>query len=346
MFLIPSEEKMIELLEAKKIPISQIKVNPDKLIYNVSKQLQNFCFRDPEIKYCGQKAFISYVRSVFLQKNKQVFKVDELPLEEFASALGLPGQPKVKFLNKRTKDSVKHYNVADEEEKKEKDKEKSKTKIERMFARKNMNVLSEHYQKLMPTSEEGSESEGEDDFMKIKRKDHDLEDLPKSAPTVVTSKKKLQKLKEKEIKSRGLGQKFVFTEEGDAVPAYKLEELNEYTSKLADERGIEGEGEQVLIKAGEMIATEKKEEMKAIDLQDKKAHKEKIKEKKLSKKRKEKERRREGSKGGGAVLAGDYEEDNSDRYEEESEDDTRERKRVKGNDVEDLEALAMQLLDD
>jgi len=46
------------------------------------------------------KAFISYMRSVYLQKNKAVFKLTELPAERFAESLGLPGAPKIKFLNK------------------------------------------------------------------------------------------------------------------------------------------------------------------------------------------------------------------------------------------------------
>lgn len=43
------------------------------------------------------KAFVSYVRSVHLHKHKDIFAVSKLPLKDFASALGLPGVPKVKF---------------------------------------------------------------------------------------------------------------------------------------------------------------------------------------------------------------------------------------------------------
>lgn len=46
------------------------------------------------------QAFVSYVRSVHLHKNKDIFKVSEMPLKEFAAALGLPGAPKVKFVSK------------------------------------------------------------------------------------------------------------------------------------------------------------------------------------------------------------------------------------------------------
>lgn len=46
------------------------------------------------------QAFVSYLRSVYLQKDKSIFKLDELPVERFAEALGLPGMPKIKFLSK------------------------------------------------------------------------------------------------------------------------------------------------------------------------------------------------------------------------------------------------------
>jgi ATP-dependent RNA helicase DDX10/DBP4 len=40
------------------------------------------------------------LRSVHFQKNKDVFKLGELPIEAFAASLGLPGAPKIKFLSK------------------------------------------------------------------------------------------------------------------------------------------------------------------------------------------------------------------------------------------------------
>ena len=46
------------------------------------------------------KAFVSYVRSVHLHKDKEVFKVHELPVGEFAKSMGLPGTPKVKLLSR------------------------------------------------------------------------------------------------------------------------------------------------------------------------------------------------------------------------------------------------------
>ncbi|EMD36799.1 hypothetical protein CERSUDRAFT_114703 [Gelatoporia subvermispora B] len=100
LLLLPSEEEgMKEALEKKNIDIQKIKIKASKT-QSVENQLQNLAFQDPEIKYLGQRAFVSYVRSVYLQKDKSVFKVDQLPVERFAQALGLPGMPKIKFLSK------------------------------------------------------------------------------------------------------------------------------------------------------------------------------------------------------------------------------------------------------
>lgn len=43
---------------------------------------------------------MSYVRSIYLHKDKSIFKVDVLPVDRFAESLGLPGTPKIKFLSK------------------------------------------------------------------------------------------------------------------------------------------------------------------------------------------------------------------------------------------------------
>jgi ATP-dependent RNA helicase DDX10/DBP4 len=52
------------------------------------------------------QAFVSYVRSVYLQQNKDMFDVSALPLAQFAESLGLPGAPKVKFVKKYEKNAI------------------------------------------------------------------------------------------------------------------------------------------------------------------------------------------------------------------------------------------------
>lgn len=43
------------------------------------------------------------MRSVYLHKDKSIFKIEELPVDVFAESLGLPGTPKIKFLSNLVK---------------------------------------------------------------------------------------------------------------------------------------------------------------------------------------------------------------------------------------------------
>ena len=80
--------------------VGLIKANQNKQ-QSIQKQFQSLAFQYPEIKFLAQRAFISYVRSIHLQKHKTIFKVSELPLDKFAQSLGLAGTPQIKFLTKK-----------------------------------------------------------------------------------------------------------------------------------------------------------------------------------------------------------------------------------------------------
>jgi len=117
LLLVPSEEKaMVAQLAARKIPIEHTKINPAKIV-SIQRQLEAFCSQSPDLKYLAQKvcdfisvcvvansqekkqSFVSYVRSVFLQRNKEVFDVTKLPLDAYAAAIGLPGAPSIKVVH-------------------------------------------------------------------------------------------------------------------------------------------------------------------------------------------------------------------------------------------------------
>jgi len=120
MFLLPSEEEgMLKRLETKGVKVDVIRPRENKQV-EVQKQLQSLAFRSTDVKFLAQRvsalvfhsiagvlmtrvvgqAFISYVRSVYLQKDKRIFKFDELPLEAFATSLGLAGAPQIKMNSK------------------------------------------------------------------------------------------------------------------------------------------------------------------------------------------------------------------------------------------------------
>ncbi|NWY46383.1 DDX10 helicase, partial [Sylvia atricapilla] len=98
--LLPSEEKgMVQQLAQRKVPISEIKINPEKLT-DIQKRMQAFLAQDQELKEKAQRCFVSYLRSVYLMKNKEVFDVFKLPLAEYALSLGLAMAPRVRFLQR------------------------------------------------------------------------------------------------------------------------------------------------------------------------------------------------------------------------------------------------------
>ncbi|KAL2142658.1 hypothetical protein VTI28DRAFT_872 [Corynascus sepedonium] len=186
LFLEPSEEEgFLKRLEHKKVPIKRVNVRENKK-KSIKNELQSYNFQSPDLKYLGQKAFISYTRSIYLQKDKEVFKFNELDLDGFAESLGLPGAPQIKFQKgediKGIKNAPRAVLSSDSESesdaeggKRKKDKEQVRTKYQKMAERQNQDVLSSHYRKLIAEDENGltagggGGSDDEADFLSVKR---------------------------------------------------------------------------------------------------------------------------------------------------------------------------------
>jgi ATP-dependent RNA helicase DDX10/DBP4 len=82
--LLPSEEEgMLAEFNQKRIPIEKIELNPSKQV-SVRRKFEALLARDVTLKECAQRAFKSYLKSVFLMKNKKVFDVTQLELPTFA----------------------------------------------------------------------------------------------------------------------------------------------------------------------------------------------------------------------------------------------------------------------
>ncbi|KFY68072.1 hypothetical protein V497_00012 [Pseudogymnoascus sp. VKM F-4516 (FW-969)] len=308
MFLDPTEEEgMLARLKHKKVPIEKIKVRANKQ-QSIQKQLQVMCFQDPELKYLGQKAFVSYTRSVYLQKDKEIFKIDEIDLEGFASSMGLPGAPKIKF--QKGNDAKKLKNApratlesSDDESGSEAGEKKTKkevrTKYDRMFEMQNQNVLSGHYTKMIADGEDdeadaGSDEEG--DFMSVKRLipvdselPEDMEEVASAGPKplvvkgandtelVIDSKRreKMLKSKKKMLKLKGHGTKTVYDSDGNAHDIYELEDEDDFKAR--------GPAAEQRAKFVEMEASK----VKQADVEDKQLAKDKRREKKDKRKARE-----------------------------------------------------------
>ena len=97
LLLTPSEAKFAEELAAAKVPLKTMRLNQAKNV-SITSSIQGLLGKDSELKYLAQRAVVSYLRSVYLQPNKDVFDVDALDVEKFANSVGLPNPPRLRFL--------------------------------------------------------------------------------------------------------------------------------------------------------------------------------------------------------------------------------------------------------
>lgn len=370
LFLTPKEEPgMVNNLESRKIPIKKLTIRENKR-KQIQDKLQALCFKNPELKFLAHKAFQSYTKSIYLQKDKSVFNVDDLPLEEFAASLGLMGAPKIKFKDTKRSKELKNaprqllalMKANEDGEIPGLESEKVRTKYDRMFERKNQTVLSDHYLKI--TGNDKADEEDDEDFMTVKRSNHDiaLSSDDEDDDTGLPSSKRAQKRalsKKQSSKNRGNPTKLVFDDEGKPHAIYELE--NEEDFKKAGDAEVQKE----------KFLDKEKEVMLEKDVEDKAI----AKDKRLEKKRKRQEMERlareedvEDSEekfqvyigGEGAENNSDY--DNADEadeadeadgsYSSSEEDEDRTSKKPRNNvyeveepeTLEDLEALSSKLL--
>lgn len=321
LFLDPSEEGgMLKRLEQKKIPVQRIDVKENKK-KSIKNQLQSICFKQPDVKYLGQKAFVTYVRSIYLQKDKEVFDMDKLDLDGYATSLGLPGAPQIKLQKGQDMKKIKnaprvHLSSGSEDEDGEagkKPKDQVRTKVDKMFERTNQDVLSSHYRSMVG----GDASDDEEaDFFSAKRtlNDDDLDsaagvgaadgqtkiiDFGGDTQLIVDSKRreKLLKSKKKLLKFKGHGQKLVFDDDGNAHPIYELIDEDDFQAQGPVEelrrQFVEGESGKVA----------------EADVEDRELVRQKRKEKKEKRKMLDKAEREGEAAGPVATLEGGEEED-------------------------------------
>lgn len=261
LFLVPSETEMLKKLEVAKIPIHLIKANTKRL-QQVSRLLQDLLVKYDDMRHLAQKAFITYLRSIHKQGDKEVFDVMKLPVEEFSVSLGLPMTPKVRFLNQKTKSklmpaetSLHLPEISDEENLSEIPRSKEVT-----VGSKELEVDKGFLLTESPDEAEGQATEIE----------------AVGLGTRVTKKKKL-----KINVHRPVGSRVVFDEEGNTLPPL---------AKIADRDS--GNDLLQLDKVKERYA-KLREEMKPRDKEDKLLHRQRLKDKRMKEKMKMKSRRSE-----------------------------------------------------
>jgi ATP-dependent RNA helicase DDX10/DBP4 len=192
------------------------------------------------------------MRSVYLHKDKSIFKIEELPADLFAESLGLPGTPKIKFLSREIAKQRKNNNNT------------SPSKID---------------------DRDDDDDSVDDEFITLKRADHDLPESSKTLPPLDSSadlskrKLKLGKAK-KAIAKNGVAQKLVFDEAGKPHEIYEMVDPDAWYEAKGGLAGAK--------KEGELFAQQEGLKMRVADVADKQEARNKKRDKKRKRKEKEK----------------------------------------------------------
>ena len=260
------EEEMVRLLGEARIPIEKIEINDNKM-QSITGSMAAFLAGDKNLKESAQRAFVSYIKSVVLMKNKKIFDVASIELDKFAESLGLATTPRVRFLQRQNKKNV--TTGGDKEEKVD----------EAKVAEEKISFGSQ-------------EDESEDEMFSVKRADHEIEgeqnkdededpslSLRKDGK-VITKAHMAKKLLKKKIANT----KIVFDDDGDVIADASKQKLSK--------EGQDYEAETNENLGGGINIEKAKEVLRAEDKFDKVSERARIKEKKKEEKRKQKEENR------------------------------------------------------
>ncbi|CAH0399636.1 unnamed protein product [Chilo suppressalis] len=300
LMLLPHEEKIIEQLKHRKIPINKISVDPSKVIAP-QRKIEALLSDHIELKQTAQRAFVNYLKSVFLMKNKDIFNVQLIDTDAYARSLGLIVPPRIRFLRKYQKNNVAMGNegagtddVVEKlretaEANKDSDESSSdeeETNIEPLLESKKTKLQKNKIQipKLNFHNEEDSD---DGDFLQIKKTNVDVHETPQVEDEPKISKKKAKPLTKAAVAKKILKKKIKvnttvkFTEEGEVIQ----DDQRTLKSDVAKQLSIENIGGIDIEKAKEMLQEE--------DKFDKIRFREKVKAKHKEQKRKLKNKKKE-----------------------------------------------------
>ncbi|KAJ0183055.1 hypothetical protein K1T71_001031 [Dendrolimus kikuchii] len=295
LMLLPHEENIVNDLKKSKIPINKISVDPSKIVAP-QRKIESLLSDNTELKQSAQRAFVSYLKCVFLMKNKDIFKVQLVDTDTYARSLGLIVPPRIRFLQK--------YQTFDKQ-KKEKNTETNSDVIEKIKAKSGLNKDSDESAAIKSDEElhgrpkvekkkkrdlpqfnfHNEVDSDEDDFLKVKNKDVNIENIPIHEDSL--SKKKFKPVTKAALAKKILKRKIKvntqvkFTEEGDMIEDEKRNVKSELAKQFLSEN------------VGGIDIEKAKEVLKEEDKFDKIRFREKVKAKHKEQKRKLKNKKKE-----------------------------------------------------
>ncbi|KNA17017.1 hypothetical protein SOVF_083870 [Spinacia oleracea] len=196
LFVEPSEIKMLEKLKEQKIPIIAKTINKEKL-QSVSPLLASILVKYPDMQQLARRAFITYLKAVCKEKDKEVFDVMKLGIDDFSASIGLPLTPKIRFLNQK---------IAGE----------SSSKLSRTVEIDN-SAAENLLETTKTESSESDEDESDNDLLG-KEISSELKPAITEIDSVVPATRVLKKKKLKINIHRPVGTRVLFDEEGNTLP--------------------------------------------------------------------------------------------------------------------------------
>lgn len=193
-----------------------LSMNPQKAI-SISQRAASIVAANPDMSRLGKKAFTSYLRSLALMPNKEIFGINltkDLPLDEYASSLGLSSTPSTRFLSKldtrdkyRTKKN-KNYKL-----------ERLKEQIKAEKLQRKINQLGSNLS--LPKSEQSERHEddmgNEDDLLVVRKKRDHNDDDDEELSQQIEPKSKVKRIRVEG--TTGLNTKIMFNDEGQEIPS-------------------------------------------------------------------------------------------------------------------------------
>ncbi|XP_059045612.1 probable ATP-dependent RNA helicase DDX10 [Achroia grisella] len=299
LMLLPNEEKIVEDLQKSKIPINKISVDPSKVIAP-QRKIEALLSDNTDLKQTAQRAFVNYLKSVFLMKNKDIFNVQLLDTDAYARSLGLIVPPRIRFMHRAIKSNIENkqtdetenndvveklkanmINKGEESEQSDSEDEE----IDDQIQESKNNTKQKKKPDLIKFDFHNDDSD-EDDFLQVKKTDVEVETTPLQEENI-KSKKKSKPITKAAVAKKILKKKITvntkvkFTEEGEAIGDEKKDVKSELAKQFINENvgGIDIE------KAKEVLREE--------DKYDKIRFREKVKAKHRENKRKLKNKKKE-----------------------------------------------------
>lgn len=336
LMLTPGEEKGMTqlLLKDGKLPLKKLSINPSKTVL-VSQRAASLVASNARLNTLAKKAFKSYTRSIQLMPNKDVFNVESLDLDAYASSLGLAATPSTRFLHKvidRTKlRSKKNINHKLHKLKEQIKAEKLAKKIEKVGAKRSRSQTEE------------IEPKADDDLLVVKAKhrwgdSEDDEDLPDAHLHEVSKSRHPKKIRVES--GTGQNKRIVFDNDGNEQNMASL--LEQDASAVAAEISQDRED---LETANEDYMRQVRERLQANTEKDRSEEKERVREKHRKKRQQEKGEKDEEDEEGMVVTLGggddtSEEADASSGTSSSSDDDSED----EGMDVKMQEELALAMI--